>query len=338
MDLKRQMFAELGEVTRATLHPRVEHVDARHRRARRGQRPAGAGHRPPLLQPGQRDEAARDRPRARDERQRRRDLARARPSASARSARWSATVSGSSPIACSPTTCARPTSCWRRARRVAADRSACSSSSACRSARLPCRTSPASTSARGSASIWRRWERPAPRGRSPRCRTGCSSSAGMGRRPAPAGTATSRAAGAGARSAGRRDCRGRGRGQARHRRARRDHRRRNPGAYHDGARQRRRAGARRGLCLACRRHRRHLLLRVRLSAPSRRSDVLRRNDRSGRRCCRASNEYRARFGDYWRPAPLLERLVAEGRGVLRLSTRHGESSRANRPAETRPDS
>jgi 3-hydroxyacyl-CoA dehydrogenase len=25
------------------------------------------------------------------------------------------------------------------------------------------------------------------------------------------------------------------------------------------------------------------------------------------------NEYRARFGDYWRPAPLLERLVAEGR-------------------------
>ena len=25
-------------------------------------------------------------------------------------------------------------------------------------------------------------------------------------------------------------------------------------------------------------------------------------------------EYRARFGDYWRPAQLLERLVAEGRG------------------------
>ena len=25
-------------------------------------------------------------------------------------------------------------------------------------------------------------------------------------------------------------------------------------------------------------------------------------------------DYRARFGDYWRPAPLLERLVAEGRG------------------------
>jgi 3-hydroxyacyl-CoA dehydrogenase len=28
-------------------------------------------------------------------------------------------------------------------------------------------------------------------------------------------------------------------------------------------------------------------------------------------------EYRARFGDYWEPAPLLERLVAEGRGFYR---------------------
>jgi 3-hydroxyacyl-CoA dehydrogenase len=27
------------------------------------------------------------------------------------------------------------------------------------------------------------------------------------------------------------------------------------------------------------------------------------------------NEYRARFGDYWEPAPLLERLVAQGRGL-----------------------
>jgi hypothetical protein len=25
------------------------------------------------------------------------------------------------------------------------------------------------------------------------------------------------------------------------------------------------------------------------------------------------NEYRIRFGDYWRPAPLLERLAAAGR-------------------------
>jgi 3-hydroxyacyl-CoA dehydrogenase len=28
------------------------------------------------------------------------------------------------------------------------------------------------------------------------------------------------------------------------------------------------------------------------------------------------NEYRARFGDYWQPAPLIERLVAEGRGFF----------------------
>ncbi|MEP6916917.1 MAG: hypothetical protein ABJC89_14790 [Acidobacteriota bacterium] len=28
------------------------------------------------------------------------------------------------------------------------------------------------------------------------------------------------------------------------------------------------------------------------------------------------NRYRARFGDYWRPAPLLERLVGEGRGFF----------------------
>jgi len=27
------------------------------------------------------------------------------------------------------------------------------------------------------------------------------------------------------------------------------------------------------------------------------------------------NEYRARFGDYWQPAPLLEKLVAQGRGL-----------------------
>jgi 3-hydroxyacyl-CoA dehydrogenase len=32
------------------------------------------------------------------------------------------------------------------------------------------------------------------------------------------------------------------------------------------------------------------------------------------------NEYRARFGDYWQPAPLLERLVAEGRGFYSEAT------------------
>ena len=28
----------------------------------------------------------------------------------------------------------------------------------------------------------------------------------------------------------------------------------------------------------------------------------------------ATEHYRERFGDYWKPAPLLERLAAEGRG------------------------
>jgi 3-hydroxyacyl-CoA dehydrogenase len=33
-------------------------------------------------------------------------------------------------------------------------------------------------------------------------------------------------------------------------------------------------------------------------------------------------EYRARFGDYWEPAPLLEKLVAEGRGFYSEATAH----------------
>ena len=34
-------------------------------------------------------------------------------------------------------------------------------------------------------------------------------------------------------------------------------------------------------------------------------------------------EYRARFGDYWQPAPLLEKLVAEGRGLYEESEKVG---------------
>ena len=45
-------------------------------------------------------------------------------------------------------------------------------------------------------------------------------------------------------------------------------------------------------------------------------------------------EYRARFGDYWKPAPLLERLVAEGRGFYSGS----DHSRELRPRVIeRPD-
>ena len=50
----------------AGVHPGVEHVDARHRRVRGGERPAGTGDRPPLLQPRQRDEAARNRARPKE--------------------------------------------------------------------------------------------------------------------------------------------------------------------------------------------------------------------------------------------------------------------------------
>ena len=34
-------------------------------------------------------------------------------------------------------------------------------------------------------------------------------------------------------------------------------------------------------------------------------------------------EYRARFGDYWQPAPLLEKLVSEGRGLYEESEKVG---------------
>ena len=46
-------------------------------------------------------------------------------------------------------------------------------------------------------------------------------------------------------------------------------------------------------------------------------------------------EYRARFGDYWQPAPLLERLVAEGRGLLRAG-REVRRRKCNHEDSTRP--
>ena len=78
MDLKKSTFAELGRSPGPTASSR------RTRRrststSSRGQRPAGAGHRPPLLQPGERDEAARNRPRARDEQGSHRHIVEARP-------------------------------------------------------------------------------------------------------------------------------------------------------------------------------------------------------------------------------------------------------------------
>ena len=44
-----------------------------------------------------------------------------------------------------------------------------------------------------------------------------------------------------------------------------------------------------------------------------------------RPCSARVKEYRARFGDYWEPAPLLERLVAEGRGFYSEARRRCEA-------------
>jgi len=65
----------------------------------------------------------------------------------------------------------------------------------------------------------------------------------------------------------------------------------------------------------------HLRLRFRLPAPSRRPDVLR--DTVGLNVVLSRlKEYRSRFGDYWEPAPLLERLAAEGRGFYSEAAVH----------------
>ena len=81
MDLKKSTFAEIGKVTRpdCILASNSSTLDID--RVRGVERPPAAGARPPLLQPGERDEAARDRPRARDEQGGDRHLAQAREEA-----------------------------------------------------------------------------------------------------------------------------------------------------------------------------------------------------------------------------------------------------------------
>ncbi len=115
MNLKKTDLRGPRPHHQAVVHPRVEHVDARHRRVREGQRPAAEGDRPSLLQPGERDEAARDRARPRDQTRKRSPRRWRWRSGSARSASWSATASRSSPTACSRTTCARRCCCSKRA-------------------------------------------------------------------------------------------------------------------------------------------------------------------------------------------------------------------------------
>ena len=92
--LKQQVFRELDRVARAGLRARHQHVHARHRRDRVGDVAARVGRRPALLQPGERDAAARDR--ARRAHRARRAGRRRSPSrsGSARSASSSATCPG----------------------------------------------------------------------------------------------------------------------------------------------------------------------------------------------------------------------------------------------------
>ena len=152
MELKKTTFAELAGVTRpdCILASNTSTLDI-DEFAQASGRPA-AGHRPPLLQPGERDEAAGDRARRRETsaeviatslklgasaqqgRRRRRQLLRVRRQPDARLLH------------------ARGVSAARRRRERAADRQGADRLRHAGRARSACRTSPASTSARASAS------------------------------------------------------------------------------------------------------------------------------------------------------------------------------------------
>ena len=115
MNLKKAIFADLGRITKPSciLASNTSTLDIDEFAKASGR--AAAGDRSSLLQPGERDEAARDRARQGD-RARKRSRPRSRsPSGSARLASSSATALRSSPTACWPTTCARRCCCSKRA-------------------------------------------------------------------------------------------------------------------------------------------------------------------------------------------------------------------------------
>ena len=115
MNLKKAIFADLGRITKPSciLASNTSTLDIDEFAKASGR--AAEGDRSSLLQPGERDEAARDRPRQGDQtRKRLPPRSRSRRS-SARSASSSATASRSSPTGCWPTTCARRCCCSRRA-------------------------------------------------------------------------------------------------------------------------------------------------------------------------------------------------------------------------------
>jgi hypothetical protein len=72
------------------------------------------------------------------------------------------------------------------------------------------------------------------------------------------------------------------------------------------------------------------VLRLRLPATPRRADVLRRTVGLANVLTRVTNIARG-FGDYWEAAPLLERLVAEGRGFTGSRGRYSTVARNVEP-------
>ena len=96
-------------------------------------------------------------------------------------------------------------------------------------------------------------------------------------------------------------------------RASTDRRRRDPGAppLPDG--QRGRQDSRREDRDPRQRHRRDLGLRIRVADVPRRPDVLGRRDRPARRSATGCSSGSAEKGDVWKPAAMLDRLVAEGK-------------------------
>ena len=120
--------------------------------------------------------------------------------------------------------------------------------------------------------------------------------------------------------------------EARHRRGGRSPTRRSSRASRRRSPTRARASSRRG-SPSGRRHRRHLLSTASASRATAAGRCSTPTPSDCRRCLSRVNEYRARFGDYWEPAPLLERLVAEGRGFY--SRAEGSGLRARTEASAR---
>ena len=290
MDLKKSTFAELGRVTRpdCVLASNTSTLDIDEFAT--CERPPGAGHRPSLLQPGERDEAARNRPRPGDEHGSDRDVGRSSANGSARCRSSSATASASSPTGCSRyymreayllleegasvpqidkvlIDFGMPVGPFGMQDIAGIDVGARIRQYLQSIGQDPRRGSavghPRSAVRDGPLRAEDRRRLVQLRGRQPqRAFPIRSSTSSRPRRRAKRGI-TRRAI----------------------------VRRRDPRADHDGARQRGRAGARRRLRAARRRHRRHLLLRLRLPAPSRRPDVLRRHRRpadGARRGCRST--------------------------------------------------